>query len=278
MWLAIPGTRSAFLSIYHLSEAHKGQLRDRLLEFKPNMLYGYASALSQLASLFSPGDLDELRGIRCISTSETLLPEQRRQIVRNLGATVHNQYGSQEGQHFVLECQYERMHIHPRRGIVEILKFDSDVAADPGELGRVIVTGLTNRSMPLIRYSIGDSAVSTGFTSGCQCGVQWPTIGAVYGRTEDLVRTRDGRRIGLLSHATTKDLKGVLQSQIVQTDFGRFTYRIRLEHGADHRQIEQHIVRELSNRLGEKIQVNFEYVDALERTAAGKIQAVIVRF
>jgi phenylacetate-CoA ligase len=277
-WYRFAGTNAAFLSIYHLREANKSEIARCLLDYQPDLIYGYASALTQLAELYPGGDLSAMGDFRCVSTAETLTPEQRKKIEGAFESRVHDQYGSQEGQHFALECVQGSMHIHPARGIIEILKFDSDVPAAPGELGRVVVTGLSNRNMPLLRYSIGDSAVSTGFASGCECGLAWPTIGRIEGRTEDLVRTRDGRRIGLLSFAVTKDVEGVLESQIVQRGYGRFDFRVRTAPGADTRRIERHLTQQLERRLGESVTVRYQYVDELPRTLSGKVQAVVVAF
>lgn len=278
LWWRMPSTGSAFLSIYRLSPADKDEIAARLEEFRPEAFYGYASAIVQLATLFPARELGEVAAIPCITTSETLSPDQRRLIEANLGSEVHNQYGSQEGQHFSLECREGSMHIHPRRGIVEILALDESRPARAGELGRVVVTGLANRNMPLMRYSIGDTALATGFHHDCVCGLAWPTIGQVYGRTEDLVLASDGRKIGLLSHATSKDLPDIIESQLVQTGYGTFKYRLRVQAHADVSQIERHVEGELSRRLGESVSIQFEYVDSLERTAAGKVQAVVVQF
>lgn len=104
-----------------------------------------------------------------------------------------------------------QIHINPLVGILEILN-ESDRPTEPGELGRVVVTGLVTKSMPLIRYEIGDYTVSTGYASDCRCGLDWPTIGRVEGRTGNLVRTRDDRQIGMLGYGVLKDLNGVQES------------------------------------------------------------------
>jgi hypothetical protein len=100
----------------------------------------------------------------------------------------------------------------------------------------------------------------------------------VTGRTEDLIRLRDGRRVGLLAHSTLKDLEGLREAQIVQTGFERFTYRMALDTGADTSRIEGHVVESLRRRLGIDPDVTFEYVDRVPRSSAGKVRAVVVAF
>ncbi|MFK5647481.1 hypothetical protein ACI3ET_13260 [Ornithinimicrobium sp. LYQ121] len=274
----LPGTNIAYLSIYSLSEMHREQVTRFLQDFRPRLFHGYASALTQLARLMGPKPVD-LGAVAAISTSETLSPSDRDQIEDSLGIRVYNEYGSQEGQHLILECAQRCMHIHPARGIVEILNLHNDEPATVGTLGRVVVTGLLAREFPLFRYDIGDTAVSTGYASDCPCGLGWPTVGTVHGRTEDLVRTKDGRRIGLLAHSTLKDVSGVAESQIVQRGYDQFVYRIRCEPGADIPNIERHVREQLERRLAYSAHVTFEYLDQpVERTKGGKLKAVVVDF
>jgi phenylacetate-CoA ligase len=277
-WLRVPATRVGYLSIYHLSPRCKADVVRTLRAFRPQLLHGYASALAQLANLCSADELG-LEDIAVVTTSETMSETDRALIEDRLRARVFNEYGSQEGQHLALECSARAMHVHPARGVVEVLQFDSDHPAAKGELGRIVVSGINSVAMPLFRYDIGDAAISTGHgPPECPCGSQWPTIGTVHGRSEDLVRTPDGRRIGLLSHSTLKDVTGVVLSQIRQRSYNEFDYLLIVNSEYRSAVAERHITDELRNRLGYPCQVLFQYVSDIPRTSAGKIQAVVVDF
>lgn len=39
---------------------------------------------------------------------------------------------------------------------------DSDEPAEPGELGRIVITDLFNYAFPILRYDNGDTAVAVG--------------------------------------------------------------------------------------------------------------------
>jgi len=95
---------------------------------------------------------------------------------------------------------------------------------------------------------------------------------------EDLVRTRDGRRIGLLSHSTLKDRPDIKEAQIIQRGYEDFKFiSVPVSYGSfDRADYEAHILREMSNRVGGDLRVEFQYVDELPRTAAGKVRPVIV--
>ena len=73
-------------------------------------------------------------------------------------------------------------------GVLEVVD-DTGFPVSPGEKGRVIVTNLCNRLMPLIRYDLGDVAVQ-GDTP--KCGRGFPIVRSIEGRAVDLVETRTG--------------------------------------------------------------------------------------
>lgn len=274
-----PLSNEGFLSIYRLHQDFKPQIRAFLMDFQPDVIHGYPSALEQLALLFPDGLPYHLnsRRVRCVSTSETLHPDTKEIIETNLRVIVHNQYGSQEAQHFVFECKERGMHIHPTRGYIEILQFESDNPVAAGEPGRVVVTGLQNRDMPLLRYSIGDTATKAGDDEVCGCGCEWPMLKEVHGRTDDLVLTSDGRRISLFT-SILKYIPGIKESQIVQKDYVKFTYRIVTTVPYDKATAEPKIRNDLSERLGQTCDIAFEYVNEIQKTVSGKHRAVVVDF
>lgn len=267
----IPATRYAYLSIYSLRESHARGIVEEVRRFSPQMLHGYSSALSEFARMLLAVE-ETVPSLRAaVATSETLFDEQRETISRALGVPTYSEYGSQEGQHLLLECTEGSMHVHPLRGVVEIQ--DS-----PGGEKQFIVTGLMARSMPLFRYAIGDSAVE-GFLAGdCRCGLSWPRTGQILGRTEDLVLTREGRRIGLLAHSTLKDTVGVRECQLVQRDYERFEVRVVTRQGFEKDDFERHVRDELSTRIGTRLHVSFLYPDHIPRSPSGKFKAVAVEF
>lgn len=278
--LRLSGTQHASLSIYHLTHSYRDQILDLLSTFQPEVIQGFPSALAQLARLLPEGLPYALpnQTVRCVASSETLFAETSEFIATTLGVIVHNEYGSQEGQHFAFSCADGGMHIHPARGYVEILAFNSNEPVAPGEPGRIVVTGFQNRHMPLIRYSIGDTASKSSEGRHCTCGCQWPVLDALHGRTQDLVKTKDGNRIGLLEAATLRTVSGITESQIIQTCYESFTFRIVAAHDYHQPQAETVITQRLAERLGYPVHVRFEYVNTIEKTDAGKHRAVIVDF
>ena len=89
------------------------------------------------------------------------------------------------------QCEHGTgLHVLPWCSYVEVLD-ERGTPAEPGVEGDVVVTGFTNRAMPLIRYSIGDRAVMAA-DEPCPCGRPGPRLARVTGRTVDTFLTDAG--------------------------------------------------------------------------------------
>jgi phenylacetate-CoA ligase len=243
------------------------------------LVYGYASAVNQLAELFQGEELPS-RSVRiAVVTSEVLEPAWRENIEASVAQRVFNLYGSQEGAHAALQCSHGRLHVNPTIGVLELLDHNG-MPVSAGDSGRVVVTTLMRRSFPLIRYDIGDVARSTEYAVDCACGLKWPSIGDVEGRSEDLVRTGDGRRIGYLCFHATKDLSGIKEAQLIQRDYESFECLIVPSETEvlSRANVEASIRENINRRLQVAVDVRIRYVDTIPRSARGKFKAVVVDF
>jgi len=276
------------LSIYSLNSRNRDRISQLINNLRPQLIWGYASAVHQLAILLGDSRRDReanrtfLSKDQCVAvvTSETLQPDWRADIENSICRKVFNYYSSQEGCHLAVECPFGQMHINPLMGVVEILD-EYDRPVKKGELGRVVVTGLLRKSMPLIRYELGDAAESTGYASDCSCGLKWPIIAQIEGRLENLVKTRDGRRIGMLGYSVLKDLPGVKESQIVQVGYEKFICNIvKFEADSVETEYLEKLIRDqLIKRLQTNVQIEFRYLSSiLRRGSRAKFSAVVVDF
>ncbi|MCP4747049.1 MAG: hypothetical protein GY874_13060 [Desulfobacteraceae bacterium] len=86
-----------------------------------------------------------------ITASGILAPSDRQLIETVFETKVFNEYGSGEIGSIDHECEPGNMHIAAENIIAEI--FDqNDKFCEVGEAGKIIITELNNRAMPLIRY------------------------------------------------------------------------------------------------------------------------------
>lgn len=149
-----------------------------LRRMRPQYLLAYAQTLEHLA--FAAGasrPAESLKGL--LSVSEQLTPGMRACVERSFGVPVHENYGLNEVGIVAGRCEAGRYHVHSEHCLVEILD-DTGRACAAGEVGRIIVTSLTNFAMPLIRYDTGDLAEA--IAQNCSCGRVLPLFGGIEGR------------------------------------------------------------------------------------------------
>ena len=133
----------------------------------PSLLFGHAHSLFLFAEFLRSRGLKATQPNGIIATAMVLHDWQRRVIEGVCGCKVTNRYGCEEVSLIACECErHEGLHVNSDGVFVEILR--DGRPAQPGEAGQVVVTDLTNRAMPIIRYQVGDVAVASDRL--CPCG------------------------------------------------------------------------------------------------------------
>lgn len=150
-----------------------------LNRLRPNYLLMQSSGL-EFISLQEIGSeaLSNLRGVQGVSN--TLTPSMRSQIEGVLNVPVHQDYGLNEIGIVAARCpEGGRYHVHEEHCLVEIVD-EAGLRCAPGRKGKLLVTGLNNYTMPLLRYDADDLAEATD--GPCNCGRTLTSFGAVHGR------------------------------------------------------------------------------------------------
>lgn len=261
-------------SSYHLSPANMPLYIKQIRDYKMAALEGYPSTLAILAQfLLSKNQTLPLKAV--FTSSETLYQHQRETIGRAFSCNVYDFYGMAERTVFATECSHHRgRHYNLDFGVTEILD-DAHEPLPHDTMGRIVATGLHNYSMPMIRYRTGD--VSSVRAESCTCGRAFPLMGEVTSRAEDIVTTPDGRYISFASLTLpVKMVAHIAESQIIQEEIDRLTVKIvrRSEYSDEDAMM---VVAEFKKRLGEKMNIDLEYVDSIPRTKSGKFRYVISR-
>jgi phenylacetate-CoA ligase len=260
------------LSSFHLSRGNLPAYFEALRDYRPAVLDGYPSTLYVLARfLQSRGDTFPLRA--AITSSETLYDFQRELIEERFACRVFDYYALAERTVFSGECDHHQgHHIAMEYGLAEVV--DSAGRPTPrGTSGRLIGTTLHNMAMPLIRYVTNDvTALRDG---SCSCGRGLELMEDVTTKAEDILTLPDGRLISpsVLTHPF-KPLDCIEGSQIVQTARDAVTVRIIPGHGYT-QALTDHLVSELTARLGTEVRIDVQTVDRLETSANGKFKWVI---
>jgi len=253
--------RRLLCSSYHLSQQNLPFYIQAISDYKPGFIHGYPSSLYMVSQFLLQNGIRPPSPQAIFTASETLLDFQRTTIEKAFSTKVFNWYGNTEMTCNIVQCVEGNLHYRTDYGVLELL-----------EDGTMICTGLNNRAMPFIRYKVGDRA-AWGELGSCACGCQFPLVKNIEGRVEDCVITPDGRQIGRLDHLF-KERTAIREAQIVQHTTDEITLRI-VRNGAFSQKDVAAILAEARHRLGSSMDIRFEYVETIERTANGKFRFIV---
>jgi phenylacetate-CoA ligase len=194
-----------------------------------------------------------------------LSPAQRETMRQAFNCPVFNQYGCREVPNIAWECREGNLHVFADLVRLESVPMDGE--------DRLLVTSLTNRLMPFIRYDLGDSGRL--LEGECACGSPFPLLEMGLCRHNDLIRTRSGKvfhpaYFNRLLYGQTR----IRQYQWVQRDLDRMELNIVASEplsDATVAGLRESLWRDVA--VGMRLDVN--YLDDIPRTASGKHRFVI---
>jgi phenylacetate-CoA ligase len=112
----------------------------------------------------------------------------RAALERAFGCPAYDIYGLSEiiGPGVAGECDVrDGLHIADDHFLPEIVDPATGVVLPPGREGELVLTSLTKRAIPMIRYRTGD--ITTLTDSPCRCGRTTARMGRVKGRSDDML-------------------------------------------------------------------------------------------
>lgn len=270
-WVWNAGLQQLYLSSYHLAPLYIPDYLHAIRRYQLVYLLGYASSLTSLAqfALEQKLELPSLKAI--ISNAEPLYTHQRDLISQAFQCPVYDTYGLSEIVCAASECLSGQMHLWPEVGFTEVLDDLEDSPVPIGRSGRIVCTGFLNLAMPLIRYDVGDRGFLSADTN-CSCGRHMTILGGIEGRNDDVLFTRDGRRIGRLDPVFKAGLH-IREAQIIQDRLDHVTVRYVPAPGCFNGDMD-YLIKQLKEYLGD-MTIVLEPVGRIPRSANGKFKAVI---
>lgn len=243
-----------------------------LRQFRPDYLLILSAGLEHLA--FAASDqhpCESLKGVLAIA--EQLTSDMRAHVERTFLAPIHQNYGINEIGLVAARCEGDRYHVHSEHCLVEILRDDGSAAA-PGETGRLVITGLSNYAMPLIRYDADDLAIAV--KGRCACGRTLPSFGEIVGRYSRFAFLPE-RTLAMLeavratiSKMPPEKIRDLRQFQLHQFRDNQFELRLLARAPLPHDFIEQ--VNAAWSKAAGSFGLSIRYVHAIERSHGGKFQ------
>jgi phenylacetate-CoA ligase len=252
------------------------ELCERLTAWQPRLLITYAAMASILADEQIAGRLAIApQAVMCVA--ERLTGSMREKIRAAWGAEPFENYASTETACIAAECEaHAGMHTLDDLLVVECVD-EKNQPVPAGEMGaKVLVSVLYSRTVPLIRYELDDGVSLT--EAACSCGRPFARITRIGGRIAETLRIqrRDGT-IAVLHPTQLEDTIGLTDVkgwQVIRDgDAMRVFLQVPLA-GETRRRIVEN-VEGLIRDLGiQHIALSFEEVDAIPRSASGKMVLV----
>ncbi len=257
--------RAVYLDTLNLDDARIAEFATQICRHRPGLIFGHAHSLYLLACSLRKSQVMDIRPNGIISTAMLLHDWQRSVIEQVFDCPVTNRYGCEEVSLIASECElHQGLHLNSDSLYTEIAP----------HTGKLLVTDLVNRAMPLIRYEIGDVVIGSG--RACRCGRGLPLIERVEGREADYVLTPSGNLISGISLTENFALlvPGTAQMQIIQESLHHL--RIRLVPGEEFGVASQQRIGELViETFGPSVKYDVEVVDAIAQEASGKYRFCI---
>ncbi len=262
--------RNLLLHTAAVSEESMMRFVEVLRKYRPRYMLAYAQSAVLFAEFCRANGFDDISFEGMIVSAEMLLPGKRQVIEETFRGKVFNRYGCREVSVIASECEFHSgMHINADALLVEV---EPGPNLPPG-MGRVLVTDLLNRSMPLIRYEIGDLAALDAELK-CPCGRSLPLIGDIQGRTSDFLQLADGRMIAGPSLALlAADMRDVRQVQFIQDTPHHITLKVVAGQGYN-KLTELELRRRMQPYLGEVTTLSIVTVDSIPSEPSGKYRFV----
>ena len=264
--------KQTYFSAYHISKQTASNYRDGIIKNNVAYMTGYAMSNYFLADFFKIQNL-ELPELKAVITSSEKLTTEMRDIFKQVyGCKTYDSYSGVEACGLISECEFGSLHISPDVGIIELINSEGR-PCQPGETGEIVSTGFLNYDQPLIRYKIGDSA-KLSKNQNCQCGREMPRIDEIIGRTEDVIESRDGRKM-VRFHGLYVDIPNLKAGQIIQNNLDEILIKLVVDDKFD-KSYTKLIENRVYSQLG-RIKVSFEILGEIPLNNNGKFKAVISR-
>ncbi len=163
---------------------------EQLNAFQPHRLGGYSSSVARLAELALQGVLS-IQPKSIIVSGDLLTHSMKQRMQQAWQAPIYEIYASSESIYLAIKAPgQEEMVVIDDLNILEVLD-QTHQPVLPGEVGRVVLTNLYNRSLPILRYELGDYAAR----GHGRLATPYTTIQNIKGRVNDAlpVMLHDGK-------------------------------------------------------------------------------------
>ena len=263
--------RNLTLNTSSVSKADIDEFIVLLRKYRPRHLLAYAQSAVFFAEHCRKSEIRDIHFDSIITTAEVLRDDQKMFLEETFSGKVFNRYGCREVSVIASECEYHTgLHVNADVLYVEI----EQQPGLPLGYGRILVTDMLNRSMPLIRYEIGDVSSWTE-DQNCACGRKLPMLSTIEGRTTDFISLPDGRSVsGPALTLVIADMPNIRQAQFVQRSDGSLILRVVPDKEFSNETIAA-LQQRLTPYLRSQVPLEIQPVSKIHQEVSGKYRFVI---
>ena len=260
------------LNSFMMTEKNLYDYVRKINRIKPRLILTYSNSIDELTrfvqdhhlAVYSPGAIMTSAGV--------LFPEIRTKVEKVFKAPIFDNYGSREAGGIACNCKKnEGLHLIPDVHYVEVLD-DNSREVNLGESGKMVVTLLTNYTMPLIRYTIEDRGILS--KKVCSCGRGFPLLEKVEGRILDMFKNKQGDLIGsgyFVSLIYSRDY--VKKLQIIQKKVNYIVINLILRDNQKIQDVKKdfkNINKKIKLVMGNETKIKYNIVNEIKPSKAGK--------
>ncbi|WP_312954691.1 hypothetical protein [Stutzerimonas nitrititolerans] len=274
-WRYNAAWKQYLVNMQHITRDNINEIVGFLNSIAPVFYSGYPSIIANVASLALEQGLELHASARpkvVFCGAENTLAWQSEAIFRWTGATITDLYGLTEGACNLSKCQHGYYHEDFEICYTELAEPEN--LADGRIRGKLVGTGFALKAFPLLRYNTGDVAVRMPSSFLCGCGRRGTVYESIEGRVDDYVLTPGGSKVMRFDYLF-KDTREIEEVQVVQPLVDSVTFRIKLRKNAEIGLLEDLLTRRFAEWISADMKLNFEYVEDIEKTSAGKFKAVV---
>ncbi len=263
------------INILHLDDEVLEKIRNRLKK-RPsiNMCLGYASTYECLVKyLMLKGDSPKVFKVKTFVSGSEVLSMPTKQLIKQIvGVKVIDRYSNEENG-FLAQSEdiSEIFNVNTSGFFIEVLKQDSDESVQIGEVGRIVVTDLYSKAIPLIRYDTGDLAIKEEEKDG------WTTkLKTIQGRKVDVIYDTQGKR--LTSHTWGVYMwkfEKLKQYQFIQKTSKQYILKVN---GAKGNYTDNEFIYHLKSILGQDAEIVVEHVEGIPTLRSGKFKKTVCEY
>ena len=202
--------------------------------------------------------------------AEMCSEDQRNHMIKIFDLPVYREYGSSETSIIAIEDQEFQWNISTNRLHIEIVD-ENSIPVQSGQKGRILITDLYNRAMPLIRYEIGDVGSIEKLDKS-----PFMRLKTLDGRLSDVIHLPNGRKLpGLTFYYISRSLiengTNIKRFIITQKKINEFVFDYVSDQELS-QEIKQKIMLESKKYLNSDLDYTFNRVDTIPDKPSGKIQ------